>query len=178
VQWPRHVDADEIRAVWERARWRFSPMTGWPPPRRPAAELRFAGREAGLSSVALALGVVSAESVLWETQAQIIDFCSHTGTDPAPNWHTVAGLDPTGESWQEREGIAGFLARSRLEAPPYALAASARVISGAFAPQTLDGLGLVVAGMAAQEVGPDLDECEIRCGPEDWVCLLRCLAGG
>ncbi len=178
VQWLRQVDADACRGVWGQAQTRFSPFTGWPPPRRAEARLRFADREADLSNVALALVVVSSRWVLWEAQAQIVDFCTHTESEPAPSWRTVAGLDPSGESWREREGIAGFLARTQLAVPPGAVTAAARLMSEAFAPPTLDGLGYVVAGMAAREGGPDMDECEFRCGREDWVCLLRCIAGG
>jgi len=186
VQWPRLVDADACRAIWGEAQARFSPLTGWPPPRRADALLRFAGREADLSNVALALVVVSSRMVLWEAQAQIVDFCTHTESEPAPSWRTVAGLDPSGESWREQEGIANFLARTPLAVPPGAVTAAARLMSEAFVPPTLDGLGYVVAGMAAREVrpsravrgvGPGIDECEFRCGREDWVCLLRCLAG-
>ena len=173
VQWPRQVDANTIRARWVQAQWRFSPFTGWPPPRGEQAPMRFADREADLHSVGLALGVVSSWSALWEVQAQIVDYCSHAETDPGASWFTIADLDPAGETWDRQDGISLFLARTQLAVPPHVITAAARVMSGAFWSPTLDGLGYVVARMA----GPDLEECLNRCG-EDNVCLLQCLAEG
>jgi hypothetical protein len=177
MQWPRQVEADAIRARWVEAQWRFSPFNDWPPPLGEPAPLRFADREVGLTEVAGALGVVSSRSALWEVQAQIVDFCSSTETDPAPSWRTVAALNPPSDSWQTQDGIPRFLAQAHLAIPPHAVAAAARVMSGTFPPPILDGLGYVVAGMAAREAGPDLEECLDRC-KEDAECLLRCLAQG
>lgn len=182
VRWPQELGADAVRALWVQAQWQFSPFNGWPPSgaEGPPGQrlLRFADREAPSADVALALGVVSSGAALWEVQAQIIEFCSHTETDPAWCWRDVARLDPSGETWRGRQGIAAFLDRTRIAVPSHAVSAAARLMWGAFSPPTLDGLGYVIAGMAIREGGPDLDECFIRCGREDWACLLRCLAEG
>jgi hypothetical protein len=178
VQWPRRVDANAVRARWVEAQWRFSPFNDWPPSLgEQQAQLRFGDREADLAGVALALGVVSSRSALWEVQAQIIDYCTRTETDPALCWRTVAALNPPGDSWRMQEGIPRFLADTDLAIPPQAVTAAARLMAGTFRPPTLDGLGYVVAGMAAREGGPDLEECLDRC-KEDAECLLRCLAQG
>jgi hypothetical protein len=72
VQWPGQVGADAVRALWVQAQRLFSPFAGWPPPREEKPVLmRFAGREVDLGHVALALGVVSSRSALWEVQTQI-----------------------------------------------------------------------------------------------------------
>jgi hypothetical protein len=177
MQWPGQVDADAIRACWVEAQWRFSPFNGWPPSLGEPAPLRFADREVDLAGVALALGVISSRSSLWEVQAQIIDYCTRTETDPAPSWRTVAALNPPVDSWRAQEGIPRFLALTHLAIPPHAFTSAARVMSGTFTPPILDGLGYVVAGMAAREIGPDLEECLDRC-KEDAECLLRCLSQG
>jgi hypothetical protein len=177
VQWPVHVDADVIRARWVEAQWRFSPFNNWPPPLGEPAPLQFADREVGLAGVAVALVVVSSHPALWEVQAQIVDYCTQTETEPAPSWRTIAALNPTVDSWRTPEGIPRFLAGTHLAVPPLAVVAAARVMSGTFEPSTLDGLGYVVAGMAAHEGGADLEECLDAC-KEDAECLLRCLAQG
>ena len=178
VQWPRRVDADDIRARWVQVQWRFSPFAGWPPPGRQQAPLRFADREADIDDVAIALGVVSSRSELWEAQAQVVHYCTRREADAATCWQTVAGLDPAETTWRAREGIADFVVQAELEVPIHAVTAAARVMRGAFSSATLDGLGYVVAGMASLETGPDLEECVIRCtGNPDPLCVLRCCAG-
>ncbi len=139
--------------------------------------MRFADREVDLAGVAVALVVVSSHPALWEVQAQIVDYCTRTETEPAPSWRTVAALNPPRDSWRTQEGIPRFLARAHLAAPSQVVVAAARVMSGTFRPPTLDGLGYVVAGMAAREAGPDLEECLDAC-KENAECLLRCLAQG
>jgi hypothetical protein len=177
VKWPVHVEADAIRACWMEAQWRFSPFNNWPPPLGEPAPLRFAGQETDLAGVVVALVVVSSHPALWEVQAQIVDYCTHTETEPAPCWSTVAALNPPRDSWRTQEGIPEFLAGTHLAVPSHAVTAAARIMSGTFRPPTLDGLGYVVAGMAAREVGPDLEECLDAC-KEDAECLIRCLAQG
>ena len=117
VQWPRRVDADDIRARWVQVQWRFSPFAGRPPPGRQQAPLRFADREADIDDVAIALGVVSSRSELWEAQGQVVHDCTRREADAATCWQTVAGLDPAETTWRAREGIADFVVQAESEAP-------------------------------------------------------------
>ena len=172
MDWPQHVGAYETRAHWVSAQSRFSPLAGWPPDWAYQFPVRFSGREVRFADIAVGLSVVSSSSPLWEAQAQIVDFCSRGEDSPAPQWETLASLDPAGLEWSYQEGLPTFLTRAQLAVPPHALVSAGRVMAGSFHPDVLDGLGYIVARL------PDLEECVVRCaGSSNRNCVADCLAG-
>jgi hypothetical protein len=172
MDWPGHVAADTVRAYWVRAQWQFSPLAGWPPPWRGEVPMVLSGRRVDLAEIAAALSVASNISPVWEAQALIVDYCSSRAGDPAPQWATLAGLEPSGERWQRPESIAGFIANAQPSIPYRALVSAGQVMSRTFRPATLDGLGYLVATL------PDWDECLIICeNSRDSNCVQNCLSG-
>jgi hypothetical protein len=131
------------------------------------------GREADLAEIAAALSVASSSAPIWEAQALIIDYCSSRAGDPAPQWATLAGLDPYEVTWQRLEGIAGFIGNVQPAVPYGALVSAGQVMSRAFQPATLDGLGYLVARL------PDWDECLVICenSTDRSSCMQNCLSG-
>lgn len=171
MDWPEHVEASAIRSLWVGAQWRFSPFSGWPPGGTVGAIVEFSGHEASFDEIMAALSVVSSRSPLWEAQAQIVDYCSLTAADPAPQWAALARLTPQRENyWWREEGIPGFLADAQVAVPYHALASAGRIMWGTFKSTTLDGLGYLVAGL------PDLEECLVLCNGNP-VCMRDCLGG-
>jgi hypothetical protein len=170
MDWPEHVEASTIRALWVGAQWRFSPFSGWPPSGTVGAVVEFSGREAKFDEIMVALSVVSSRSPLWEAQAQIVDYCSLTAGEPSLQWPELAGLYPEREAWRRLGGIPGFLADAQVAVPYHALISAGRVMSGIFASTTLDVLGYLVAGL------PDIEECLVMCNG-DPVCMRNCLSG-
>jgi hypothetical protein len=172
MDWPGHVEAGTIRALWVSAQWRFSPFAGWPPPGEVGLLVGFSGRSAEFTEIQAALSVVSSSSPLWEAQAQIVDYCSETGEDAAPQWATLAdlGLYSDRQAWRGQGGLLGFLAEADVAVPYHALGSAGRIMSVAFRQDTLDGLGYTVALL------PDLEECLVLCHG-DPVCIRNCLRG-
>jgi hypothetical protein len=191
MDWPGHIAADVVRAHWVRARWQFSPLAGWPPPWPGEVPMELSSRPVDLAAIAAALSVVSSRSQLWEAQALIVDYCSSRAEDPAPQWTALAGLDPSGEGWRSREGIAGFIADVQPATPsaslplhpypypvpypyryPYwALVSAGQIMSRAFRSATLDGLGYLVARL------DDWDECRVYCeNSPNPHCMQECLS--
>ena len=163
MYWPEHVEAATIREEWDSARERLSPVAGWPPDTS-----SWPGR---VSQVAAALSVVSSSPPLWEAQAQIVDYCSRGEGSPAPQWQTLATLDPTGEQWSSQGGLASFLADAQPEVPAQELVSAARLMADTFEPGVLDGLGSLIAKW------PDVQECLILCEQSaNPNCFGECIA--
>jgi hypothetical protein len=172
MRWQQPVNADQVRARWLEASWRFSPLAGWPP-REYGPSIVYDGGEARAGEVAAALGVVSSRSAYWETQALIVEFCSHREADPAPQWSALAGLETDGQFRGPDEVLSAFLNATRPAVPPGTLIAASQTMRGLCTDSTLNGLGLVVGRMAA----PDYDECVLRCKDRPPTCIWDCLGG-
>lgn len=174
MRWPGHVAADTIRAYWVRAQWQFSPLAGWPPPWRGELPMDLAGLHVDLAEIAVALSVVSSSPPLWEAQALIIDYCSSREGDPAPQWAALTRTEPSGAGGQVLDDIISFIADvpPQVRYPYPALESAGQIMSQAFRPATLDGLGYLVARL------DDWDECRVICenAADPYDCLENCLA--
>ena len=171
MEWGRPIAASEIRYRWFQAANISSPFNGWP--------LTLEDRIVELPSAAFslreavsALAVVSGRLEFWEAQAHVIAFCSLTDGEPARQWDAIGELEPTGTAWQRGDGLATYLASAEVAVPPFALVASARVVSTAIADRGLNGAAYLVGQMT----GPTWDECWETCGNNP-ACLHSCLVG-